>query len=121
MGSSTIVDVIIPAYLEEANISFVVNDFKNMVNNVIVTNKISSDKTHIIAEENGANFLDAPLSGGQAGAESGQLTIMVGGDIEVYEFVLGAIENSSIQNDFKLSNHGLVLESFDKFYKSRNE
>ncbi len=40
------------------------------------------------AEENGANFLDAPLSGGQAGAESGQLTIMVGGDIEVYEFVL---------------------------------
>ena len=39
---------------------------------------------------------------------------------EVYEFVLGAIENSSIQNDFKLSNHGLVLEAFDKFYKSRN-
>ena len=40
---------------------------------------------------------------------------------EVYEFVLGAIENSSIQNEFKISNHGLVLESFDKFYKSRNE
>ena len=40
---------------------------------------------------------------------------------EVYEFVLGALENSSIQNDFKSSNHGLVLESFDKFYKSRNE
>ena len=51
------IDVIIPAYLEEANISFVVNDFKNMVNNVIVTNKISSDKTHIIAEENGAKVL----------------------------------------------------------------
>ena len=30
-------------------------------------------------------FLDAPLSGGQAGAENGQLTIMVGGDPEVYE------------------------------------
>ncbi len=30
-------------------------------------------------------FLDAPLSGGQAGAESGQLTIMVGGDESVYE------------------------------------
>jgi 3-hydroxyisobutyrate dehydrogenase-like beta-hydroxyacid dehydrogenase len=29
-------------------------------------------------------FLDAPLSGGQAGAESGQLTIMVGGDEPVY-------------------------------------
>jgi 3-hydroxyisobutyrate dehydrogenase-like beta-hydroxyacid dehydrogenase len=33
-------------------------------------------------------FLDGPLSGGQAGAESGQLTIMVGGDADVYERVL---------------------------------
>lgn len=31
------------------------------------------------------DFLDAPLSGGQAGAESGQLTIMVGGDEAVFE------------------------------------
>jgi len=30
-------------------------------------------------------FLDAPLSGGQAGAENGQLTIMVGGDESVFE------------------------------------
>ena len=32
-------------------------------------------------------FLDAPLSGGQAGAENGQLTIMVGGDEDVFERV----------------------------------
>ncbi len=31
------------------------------------------------------DFLDAPLSGGQAGAESGQLTIMVGGDQGVFD------------------------------------
>ena len=31
------------------------------------------------------NYLDAPVSGGQAGAESGQLSIMVGGKIELYE------------------------------------
>ncbi|UCG74496.1 MAG: NAD(P)-dependent oxidoreductase [Chromatiales bacterium] len=30
-------------------------------------------------------FLDAPLSGGQAGAEDGQLTIMVGGNAPVFE------------------------------------
>jgi len=30
-------------------------------------------------------FLDAPLSGGQAGAENGQLTIMVGGDCDIFE------------------------------------
>ncbi len=30
-------------------------------------------------------FLDAPVSGGQAGAESGQLTVMVGGENDVFE------------------------------------
>jgi len=37
------------------------------------------------ASEKSVGFLDAPLSGGQAGAENGQLTIMVGGDNEVFE------------------------------------
>jgi len=32
----------------------------------------------------GVGFLDAPVSGGQAGAENGKLTIMVGGDPDVY-------------------------------------
>jgi len=32
------------------------------------------------AKERGAGFLDAPVSGGQAGAENGKLTVMVGGD-----------------------------------------
>ena len=32
------------------------------------------------AKRRGAGFLDAPVSGGQAGAQRGQLTIMVGGD-----------------------------------------
>ena len=29
--------------------------------------------------------MDAPVSGGQAGAENGQLTIMVGGDESTYK------------------------------------
>jgi 3-hydroxyisobutyrate dehydrogenase-like beta-hydroxyacid dehydrogenase len=33
-----------------------------------------------LAEDKGLSFLDAPVSGGQAGAENGQLAIMVGGD-----------------------------------------
>ncbi|MEO8137945.1 MAG: NAD(P)-dependent oxidoreductase [Betaproteobacteria bacterium] len=32
----------------------------------------------------GVGFLDGPVSGGQAGAENGKLTIMVGGDADVY-------------------------------------
>jgi len=38
------------------------------------------------------DFLDAPLSGGQAGAESGQLTIMAGGAEHVYERVLPVMD-----------------------------
>ncbi len=37
------------------------------------------------AKEKGIGFLDAPISGGQAGAENGQLTVMVGGDQDVFD------------------------------------
>jgi 3-hydroxyisobutyrate dehydrogenase-like beta-hydroxyacid dehydrogenase len=38
-------------------------------------------------------FLDAPLSGGQAGAEHGQLTIMTGGDRDVFERALPVMKS----------------------------
>ncbi|MEM6651508.1 MAG: NAD(P)-dependent oxidoreductase [Pseudomonadota bacterium] len=37
------------------------------------------------AATKGASFLDAPISGGQAGAENGQLTIMCGGDAAAFQ------------------------------------
>lgn len=40
---------------------------------------------HGVAAELSVGFLDAPVSGGQAGAENGQLTVMVGGDTSVFE------------------------------------
>jgi 3-hydroxyisobutyrate dehydrogenase len=36
------------------------------------------------ALERGAHFLDAPVSGGQAGAQNGALTVMVGGDAQAF-------------------------------------
>ncbi|MFO1316326.1 MAG: NAD(P)-dependent oxidoreductase [Burkholderiales bacterium] len=39
---------------------------------------------HATAQARGIAFLDAPVSGGQAGAENGKLTIMVGGDAAVF-------------------------------------
>ena len=38
---------------------------------------------HAAATARGIDFLDAPVSGGQAGAENGKLTIMVGGEAAV--------------------------------------
>jgi len=49
-------------------------------------------EVHAAAKARGVGFLDAPVSGGQAGAENGKLTIMVGGDAEAFaraEPVLG--------------------------------
>ncbi len=37
------------------------------------------------AQEHGCAFLDAPVSGGQAGAENGALTVMVGGDDATFQ------------------------------------
>ncbi len=39
------------------------------------------------AKDSGVGFVDAPVSGGQAGAENGQLGIMCGGDPDVFERV----------------------------------
>jgi 3-hydroxyisobutyrate dehydrogenase len=37
------------------------------------------------AKSRGISFIDAPVSGGQAGAENGTLTVMCGGDADVFE------------------------------------
>ncbi len=39
---------------------------------------------HAEATRRGLGFVDAPVSGGQAGAENGALTVMCGGDAEAY-------------------------------------
>ncbi|WP_249689373.1 NAD(P)-dependent oxidoreductase [Stappia sp. WLB 29] len=44
------------------------------------------------AKAKGCSFLDAPVSGGQAGAENGALTVMVGGDADTFEAARPAIE-----------------------------
>ena len=44
------------------------------------------------AAELGIDYVDAPVSGGQAGAENGQLTVMIGGKQEAVERVAPLIE-----------------------------
>ncbi len=43
-----------------------------------------AQELHAAAQARGLHFLDAPVSGGQSGAEQGVLTVMVGGDAEPY-------------------------------------
>jgi 3-hydroxyisobutyrate dehydrogenase len=45
------------------------------------------------ARAKGAHFIDAPVSGGQAGAENGVLTVMCGGDAEAFDRAKPVIES----------------------------
>lgn len=47
------------------------------------------------AEDQGKHFLDAPVSGGQAGAENGTLTVMIGGEHDAYEVAKPVIDTYS--------------------------
>ena len=47
---------------------------------------------HVRVGETGACYLDAPLSGGTAGAQKGTLTLMVGGDAAVLEATTPVLE-----------------------------
>jgi 3-hydroxyisobutyrate dehydrogenase len=54
------------------------------VDHTTVSAKVTRE-LHAIAEQTGISFVDAPISGGQAGAENGFLSVMCGGDQAAYE------------------------------------
>ena len=53
------------------------------VDHTTVSSKVTAE-LYAEAKAAGLNFVDAPVSGGQAGAENGQLSIMCGGDEAAY-------------------------------------
>ena len=54
-----------------------------LVDHTTASAEVAREMHHAAAEKRVA-FLDAPVSGGQAGAENGKLTIMVGGDADPF-------------------------------------
>ena len=54
------------------------------IDNTTASAKVARE-LHKNAKARGFGFLDAPVSGGQAGAEKGALTVMVGGDKDMFE------------------------------------
>ncbi|MEO1265490.1 MAG: NAD(P)-dependent oxidoreductase, partial [Pseudomonadota bacterium] len=51
----------------------------------------------VAANDGGFGFLDAPVSGGQAGAENGVLTVMVGGEQSTFDTAQPVIDNYARQ------------------------
>lgn len=63
MGSSTIVDVIIPAYNEEQSLPKVLRDIPKLVRNIVVANNNSTDRTGEFAKAEGAEVVFEPQKG----------------------------------------------------------
>ncbi|MDU9003219.1 NAD(P)-dependent oxidoreductase [Sedimentitalea todarodis] len=55
-----------------------------LVDHTTVSAKVTRE-LYAAAESDGIGFVDAPISGGQAGAENGALSVMCGGDAAVYD------------------------------------
>ena len=58
-----------------------------IIDHTTTSSDLSKEMSNLCLSK-GIYYLDAPVSGGQAGAENGALTIMVGGDEEAYKTVL---------------------------------
>jgi len=98
-------DIIILCVGNDNDVRQIVNEIKALIKpgTVIIDHtttsaKLAKEMNDILAEQ-GSYFLDAPVSGGEAGAQQGTLSVMVGGDEKIY---------MSIKN---------VLDSYSKFSK----
>ena len=63
--------------------------FSNMADNAVFIDNTTASadvarELYQAARDKGLNFIDAPVSGGQAGAENGKLTVMCGGDADAF-------------------------------------
>ena len=56
------------------------------------TSALLAEELSAACAKSDIHFLDAPVSGGQAGAENAQLTIMTGGAVNAYERVLPVLD-----------------------------
>ena len=61
-----------------------------IVDHTTTSARIARDMAALAAEE-GVFFIDAPVSGGQTGAETGQLSVMAGGDVDALSRVEPAL------------------------------
>tara|TARA_B100000963_G_scaffold58092_1_gene46190 strand:- start:3779 stop:4651 length:873 start_codon:yes stop_codon:yes gene_type:complete len=66
----------------------------SIVDHTTTSADLAIEMNNLLSSKN-INYLDAPVSGGQAGAESGQLSIMVGGRDKSYEEIKDLIKTYS--------------------------
>ena len=83
-------DIIILCVGNDNDVRQIVNEIKTLIrpgtvviDHTTTSAKLAKEMNKILAEQ-GSYFLDAPVSGGEAGAQKGALSVMVGGDEKIY-------------------------------------
>ena len=83
-------DIIILCVGNDNDVRQIVNEVKTLIrpgtvviDHTTTSAELAKEMNKILAEQ-GSYFLDAPVSGGEAGAQKGALSVMVGGDEKVY-------------------------------------
>ena len=98
--AATDVDAVILCLLDAAAVEQVVfgpqglagvKGWRCLVDHTSMDPSITRGLAQRLQQEHGAQWLDAPVSGGVAGAKEGTLAIMAGGDLAALEFVRNAL------------------------------
>ena len=83
-------DVIILCVKKDEDVRNIINEIKDSIkpNSIVIDHTTTSaelaKEMHDILKEKQSSFLDAPVSGGEVGAKLGKLSIMVGGDKDIF-------------------------------------
>ena len=83
-------DVIILCVKKDEDVRNIINEIKDFIkpNSIVIDHTTTSaelaKEMHGILKEKQSSFLDAPVSGGEAGAKLGKLSIMVGGGKDIF-------------------------------------
>ena len=97
-------DILILCVGNDVDVRNIICDDKGVLNNakpglvVIDHTTTSADlpvELNIILNTKDVTFIDAPISGGQAGAENGKLSVMAGGDKESFEKIEEILQDYS--------------------------
>ena len=94
-------DIIILCVGNDNDVRQIVNEIKTLIRpgTVVIDHtttsvKLAKEMNKILVEQ-GSYFLDAPVSGGEAGAQQGTLSVMVGGDEKIYMSIKDVLDSYS--------------------------
>lgn len=94
-------DIIILCVGNDNDVRQIIDEIKGLIkpgtiviDHTTTSAKLANEMNNILVKQ-GSYFLDAPVSGGEAGAQQGTLSVMVGGDEKVYMSIKDVLDSYS--------------------------